>query len=214
MITPLLSPFFEHFIFDALQQYFASFSTTYVYTSSPPSTSTSPTLGPGSPDWPKQLEGSLYSWVPFKSLKRAIVVFYNHDNAECARQGSDWYCFTPTASTPEITLRTFHGVHTVLLSVQLSGPPPTRCLSLRTSSPRSSSCAGGAPGDMSENEDGILLIPEGKAGVCSRVQIWCHRRRVVVARGSEGWDARLHLQVCGRLSYTLLLLVYMVLAEG
>ena len=26
--------------------------------------------------------------------------------------------------------------------------------------------AGGAPGDMSENEDGILLIPEGEAGVC------------------------------------------------
>ena len=49
--------------------------------------------------------------------------------------------------------------------------------------------AGGASGDMSENEDGILLIPEGEAGVCMRVQNWCHRRRVVVARGSEGWDA-------------------------
>ena len=49
--------------------------------------------------------------------------------------------------------------------------------------------AGGASGDMSENEDGILLIPEGEAGVCVRVQNWCHRRRVVVARGSEGWDA-------------------------
>ena len=39
---------------------------------------------------------------------------------------------------------------------------------------------------MSENGDGILLIPEGEAGVCVR---WCHRRRVVVARGSECWDA-------------------------
>jgi len=49
--------------------------------------------------------------------------------------------------------------------------------------------AGGASGDVSENEDGVLLIPEGEAGVCVRVQNWCHRRRVVAARGSEGWDA-------------------------
>ena len=49
--------------------------------------------------------------------------------------------------------------------------------------------AGGMSGDMSENEDGILLIPEGEAGVCVRVQNWCHRRRVVVARGSDGWGA-------------------------
>ena len=48
--------------------------------------------------------------------------------------------------------------------------------------------AGCASGDMSENE-GILLIPEGGAGVCVRVQSWCHRRRVVVARESDGWDA-------------------------
>ena len=41
--------------------------------------------------------------------------------------------------------------------------------------------------NISENEDGVLLIPE--AGACVRVQNWCHRRRVVVARGSEGWDA-------------------------
>ena len=73
-----------------------------------------------------------------------------------------------------------------------------------------------------------------------RVQNWCHRRRVVVARGYEGWDALdeelndgewwpvmsllfgleavkgsiLLLQVCPRLSYILLLLVYMVLAGG
>ena len=33
------------------------------------------------------------------------------------------------------------------------------------------------------------MIPEGEAGVCVRVQNWCHRRRVVVARGSDGWDA-------------------------
>ena len=42
---------------------------------------------------------------------------------------------------------------------------------------------------MSENADEILLIPEGEAGVCVRVQNWRHRRRVVVARGSEGWDS-------------------------
>ena len=35
----------------------------------------------------------------------------------------------------------------------------------------------------------ILLIPEGEAGVCVRVQNWYHRRRVVVARDSEGWGA-------------------------
>ena len=39
--------------------------------------------------------------------------------------------------------------------------------------------------DLSENEYGILLIPEGENGVCVRVQDWCHRR-FVVARGSEG----------------------------
>ena len=49
--------------------------------------------------------------------------------------------------------------------------------------------AGSASGDLSENEDGILLIPEGEAGVCVRVQNWSHRRRAVAARGSEGWDA-------------------------
>jgi hypothetical protein len=51
---------------------------------------------------------------------------------------------------------------------------------------RDRECAGG---DMSENEDGILLIPTGEAGVYVLVHNWCHRRRVVVARGSEGWDA-------------------------
>jgi len=50
-------------------------------------------------------------------------------------------------------------------------------------------CAGSASGDLSENEDGVLLIPESEAGVSVRVQNWSHRRRVVVARGSEGWDA-------------------------
>ena len=124
IITPLPAPFFEPLILDALRQHFASFSTTYVHTSSPPSTS--PTLGPGSPNGPKQLEGSLYSWVPLKSLKRAIVVFYNPHDAERARQASDRYYFPPTLSTPEITLRVFRGAPTVLVPVQLSGPPPDR----------------------------------------------------------------------------------------
>jgi len=45
-----------------------------------------------------------------------------------------------------------------------------------------------ASGDMPEKEDGILLVPEGGAGVCVRVQNG-RRRRVAVARGSEGWGA-------------------------
>ena len=40
---------------------------------------------------------------------------------------------------------------------------------------------------MCEVEDGILLIPEDETGVCVRVQDLCHRRRVIVTRGSEGW---------------------------
>ena len=95
IITP---PFFEPLIVDALQQHFTSFSTVYMHTSSPPSPSptTSPTLGPGSPEGLKQLEDSLYSWVPLKSIKRVIVVFCNLDNAERACQASDRYYFPPT----------------------------------------------------------------------------------------------------------------------
>ena len=81
-------------------------------------------------------------------------------------------------------------------------PPGEMCLSLKTSSARLNSCALSAnrrtgTGKTWEaglaicpsNEDGILLIPEGEAGACVRVQNWCHRRRVVVAHGSEGWGA-------------------------
>ena len=122
----ITAPFFEPLILDALQQHFTSFSTVYMHTSSPPSPSptTSPTLGPGSPESPKQLEDSLYSWVPLNSIKRVIVVVCNLDNAERACQASDRYYFPPTASAPEITLRVFCGAHTVLVPVQLSGPPP------------------------------------------------------------------------------------------
>ena len=89
-------------ILDALQQHFTSCSTVYMHTSGSPSTSpiTSPTLGPGSPNGPKQLEESLYSWGPLNSIKRVIVVFYNLDNAERACQTSDRY-YPPTASTPK-----------------------------------------------------------------------------------------------------------------
>ena len=104
--------------------------------------------------------------------------------------------------------------------------------------------AGGACGDMSENEDGILLVPEGEAAmfVC-----WCRTGDIAVAsslpvtpntgvhlmRGSAmasgngncpvislliRWAAvrvsSLLLQVSRRLSYTHLLLVCVVLAEG
>ena len=124
IITPHTAPFFELLILDVLQQYFASSSNTYVHTFSP--TSTSPTPGPGSSTRNKQLEGSLYSEVPLKSLKRAVVVFYNPHDAEHARQASDQYNFPPAASTLAIALRVFHGAHTVLVPVQLSGPPPDR----------------------------------------------------------------------------------------
>ena len=86
----------------------------------------SPTLGPGSTNGPRQLEGSLYSWVPLKSLKRAIVVFYNPEDAGRTCQASGRNNFLLTTSTPEITLRVFHGAHTVLAPVQLSRPPPDR----------------------------------------------------------------------------------------
>ena len=69
---------------------------------SPPLTCTSPARPPprpGSPNRPKQLEGSLYSWVPLKSLKRAIVVFYNPDDAERARQASDRSILLPANSS-------------------------------------------------------------------------------------------------------------------
>jgi len=46
-------------------------------------------LRPGSRNGPKQLEGSVYSWVPLESLKHAIVVFYNPDDVERAHQASD-----------------------------------------------------------------------------------------------------------------------------
>ena len=90
IITP---PFFYPFILDAPRQHFTSFSTVYMCTSSPTSTSptTSPTLGPGSPNGPKQLEDSLYSWGPLRPLKHVTVVFYNPDNAERACQASDRY---------------------------------------------------------------------------------------------------------------------------
>ena len=103
---------------------------------SPPFTCTPPARPPPRPpprpplvqssNGPKQLEDSLYSWVPFKSLKRAIVASYNPDDAECARQARGRYYFPPTAATPEITLRVFRGAHTVLVPVRLSGPPPDR----------------------------------------------------------------------------------------
>jgi len=271
-----------------------------VHTSSPPSTS--PTLGPGSPNGPKQLEGSLYSWVSLKSLKRAIVVFYNPDDAERARQASDRYYFPPTASTPEITLRAFRGAHTVLVPVQLSGPPPDRFYDVDSDdesaifespfhlrppvpernlliSPPGSPPVGweqtheeppnevplavdlqraleqlrakreqedwereatGASGDMSENEDGILLIPRTRlvfvcgcrtgviAVALSRhvtpstgtrlMRIWAMATGSCPAMhllfGLRGvWDSSLLPRVC-RLSYTHLLLVQMDMAEG
>ena len=136
-----------------------------------------------------------------------------------ARRAIDRYYFPPTATTPETTLRAFRGAHTVLVPVQLSGPPPDPFYDdesavfdspfhLRPPMPernflvsppgsppvgseqahkvppnevpfaedlqrarreqedRDREGAGGASGGMSENEDGILWIPEGETGVC------------------------------------------------
>jgi hypothetical protein len=95
--------------------------------------STSPTLGPESPNGPEQLEGSLYFWVLLKSLKHAIVVLYNPDDAERARQATNRYYFPPTASTPEITLRVFRDEYAVLAPFQVSVPPSDRFYDVESS---------------------------------------------------------------------------------
>ena len=53
--------------------------------------------------------------------------------------------------------------------------------------------AGGGSGDMSENEDGILLIPEGETGGRVRVQSSCHRHLIAVALDEElsEWEWKL-----------------------
>ena len=97
---------------------------------SPPFTSTpqaSPPFRPRSvqaSSGPKQLGDFYTPGYPQLSVKRAIVVFYNPDDAQRARQANDRYYFPPTASTPGVTLPVFRGARAVLVPVQLSGPPP------------------------------------------------------------------------------------------
>ena len=99
---------------------------------------------------------------------------------------------------------------------------------------------GGASGDMPENVDGILLIPEGEAGVCGcrtgvtavasswlvalRAGMHLMRSSAMASGSCPGMSLLFGLEavrgssqllrVYRRPSYTLLLLVYVVLADG
>ena len=53
--------------------------------------------------------------------------------------------------------------------------------------------AGGGSGDMTEKENGILLIPEGETGGRVRVQNSCHRHLIVVALDEELSDCEWEL---------------------
>lgn len=138
IITPLPLPFFEPRILDALRAHFASFSTTFLHRRSPYSPSSA--YGPGASirgdaaarsgddsDDPLSMEddeevlpeqepeGDLYSFVPLKSFKRAIVVYYSNEDAERARLASDRLFIPETPRCPAVTLRAFRGPPTVLV---------------------------------------------------------------------------------------------------
>lgn len=141
IITPLPLPFFEPRILDALKSHFASFSTTFIHRTSPHSPVSAP--GPGASirgtrqgtdadesntaqvEQTEQseeqaidehsVEGDLYSFVPLKSFKRAIVVYYSAEDAEQARIASDRLHIPQTAKYPAVTLRAFRGPETVLV---------------------------------------------------------------------------------------------------
>ena len=138
IITPLPLPFFEPRILDALKSHFASFSTTFIHRTSPHSPVSA--LGPGASirhgtdadesntahdgqteESEEQArdehsaEGDLYSFVPLKSFKRAIVVYYSAEDAERARIASDHLHIPKTIRFPGVTLRAFRGPDTVLV---------------------------------------------------------------------------------------------------
>lgn len=60
-------------------------------------------------------EGDLYSFVPLKSFRRAIVVFYSAEDAERARIASDRLQIPETHKCPAVTLRAFRAPDTVLI---------------------------------------------------------------------------------------------------
>ena len=60
-------------------------------------------------------EGDLYSFVPLKSFRRAIVVFYSAEDAERARIESDRLYIPETPRCPAVTLRAFRAPETVLV---------------------------------------------------------------------------------------------------
>ncbi|KAG8765639.1 carbohydrate-binding module 1 protein [Serendipita sp. 397] len=132
IITPLPLQFFEPRILDALKSHFASFSTTFLHRRSPYSPVRA--LGPGAdirgdresnnmdlledennilPD--DSPEGDLYSFVPLKSFRRAIVVYYSAEDAERARLASDRLYIPDTPKCPAVTLRAFRAPNTVLV---------------------------------------------------------------------------------------------------
>lgn len=140
IVTPLPLPFFEPKILEALKSHFASFSTTFIHRTSPQSPVSAPGPGAsikgtrpmtdaetsrgdngqtGSGDEQAvdehSAEGDLYSFVPLKSFKRAIVVFYTPEDAERARIASDRLQIPKTAKSPAVMLRVFRGPPTVLV---------------------------------------------------------------------------------------------------
>lgn len=138
IIAPLPLPFFEPKILDALKSHFASFSTTFLHRRSPysPVSALGPgaSIGNGSSPQDEALndaaqdpmdtdevmeeqasEGDLYSFVPLKSFRRAIVVFYSAEDAERARIESDRLYIPETPKCPAVTLRAFRAPETVLV---------------------------------------------------------------------------------------------------
>jgi hypothetical protein len=60
-------------------------------------------------------EGDLYSFVPLKSFRRAIVVYYSAEDAERARIESDRLYIPETGKCPAVMLRAFRAPETVLV---------------------------------------------------------------------------------------------------
>ena len=87
--TPLPASFFGSLVLDPLRQHFVSFFKL---------TCMLPPPRPEPPAGPKHLAGPLISWVPLKSFNCAIIVFYDPDDAEGARQASDRWMLLPANS--------------------------------------------------------------------------------------------------------------------
>jgi hypothetical protein len=64
-------------------------------------------------------EGDLYSFVPLKSFKRAIVVYYSAEDAERARMASDRLYIPETPNCPAVTMRAYRAPNTIITSESL-----------------------------------------------------------------------------------------------